>query len=322
MAPVIIQLQIRKDTAANWTAANPVLLAGEPAYETDTGLQKIGDGTTAWNSLDYAGGGTGDGDVFGPASSTNDVFPLFDGVTGKLLKNSTYGPTSFAPLAFTYTDASTFEVNHAENDQCSFKLTFVNNSYPSTRTGKLFFGSLKDNHAYFYKETEVQVQEYVGNPDWGGTVSNLCTIWSAVGLNAVQESATVDGDLTLDSVVGTFYLNFYVWQEASSYTPEMTIELDSVSGIAYMSFSDAYSGDVKFGIDANSVAYLELVGETGSYLKCGSDNVYLEGSYAPTRNWGILASAPSSGMIAGDMYYNSGTSKACYYTGSAWVDLN
>lgn len=45
--------QTRRDTAANWTSANPTLSAGEPGYETDTGKLKIGDGSTAWTSLAY-----------------------------------------------------------------------------------------------------------------------------------------------------------------------------------------------------------------------------------------------------------------------------
>lgn len=47
------QIQIRRDTAANWTAANPVLANGEWALETDTRLLKLGDGVTAWTALDY-----------------------------------------------------------------------------------------------------------------------------------------------------------------------------------------------------------------------------------------------------------------------------
>jgi hypothetical protein len=46
-------IKIRRDTAANWQANNPVLAEGEFGYETDTGRLKIGDGTTAWNSLPY-----------------------------------------------------------------------------------------------------------------------------------------------------------------------------------------------------------------------------------------------------------------------------
>ena len=43
----------RRDTASNWTTNITVLLAGELGYETDTKKFKIGDGTTAWQSLDY-----------------------------------------------------------------------------------------------------------------------------------------------------------------------------------------------------------------------------------------------------------------------------
>ncbi len=51
------QIQLRRDTAANWTAANPILAQGEPGYETDTKKMKYGDGTTNWNTLSYASGG-------------------------------------------------------------------------------------------------------------------------------------------------------------------------------------------------------------------------------------------------------------------------
>jgi hypothetical protein len=51
---VVTQIQIRRGTASQWTSANPTLAAGEQGYETDTGKMKIGDGSTAWNSLAYA----------------------------------------------------------------------------------------------------------------------------------------------------------------------------------------------------------------------------------------------------------------------------
>ncbi|MEJ0072554.1 MAG: hypothetical protein WDN27_00435 [Candidatus Saccharibacteria bacterium] len=46
-----VQIKWRRDTAANWSTNNPTLAAGEPGFETDTGQYKIGDGTSAWNSL-------------------------------------------------------------------------------------------------------------------------------------------------------------------------------------------------------------------------------------------------------------------------------
>lgn len=49
----LVRIQIRRDTAANWTAANPVLAAGEPAVESDTGKTKVGDGIRNWAALPY-----------------------------------------------------------------------------------------------------------------------------------------------------------------------------------------------------------------------------------------------------------------------------
>jgi hypothetical protein len=45
------RMQQRRGTAAQWTAANPVLAAGEIGFETDTNKFKIGDGVNAWNTL-------------------------------------------------------------------------------------------------------------------------------------------------------------------------------------------------------------------------------------------------------------------------------
>lgn len=49
------RFQFKRATAANWTSFNPVLSAGEPGAELDTGLMKIGDGTSTWTALPYAG---------------------------------------------------------------------------------------------------------------------------------------------------------------------------------------------------------------------------------------------------------------------------
>ena len=49
-----VQIQLRRDTAANWTSSNPTLAQGEMGVETDTAYYKIGDGTTAWTSLSYS----------------------------------------------------------------------------------------------------------------------------------------------------------------------------------------------------------------------------------------------------------------------------
>ncbi len=73
-----VQIQLRRDTASNWTSADPTLAAGEFAIETDTDKYKIGDGSTAWTSLGYS-------------SLPSNVLPLAGGaMTGAITTNSTF----------------------------------------------------------------------------------------------------------------------------------------------------------------------------------------------------------------------------------------
>lgn len=48
----IITRQVeRKMTTIQWSALNPVLVAGEEGYDTTAKRSKIGDGVLSWNSL-------------------------------------------------------------------------------------------------------------------------------------------------------------------------------------------------------------------------------------------------------------------------------
>ena len=50
---VKVTLQVRNDSAADWTTRNPVLAEGEYGVEIDTFLIKIGDGVRTWVNLPY-----------------------------------------------------------------------------------------------------------------------------------------------------------------------------------------------------------------------------------------------------------------------------
>jgi hypothetical protein len=66
---VVTQIQVRRGTASQWTSTNPTLAAGEWGFETDTGKVKIGNGSTAWNSLGYQGAGDIEGVTAGTGLS-------------------------------------------------------------------------------------------------------------------------------------------------------------------------------------------------------------------------------------------------------------
>lgn len=50
-----VRIQLRRDSEANWIAANPILAEGEAAFSLDKNRVKIGDGNTIWSSLEYVG---------------------------------------------------------------------------------------------------------------------------------------------------------------------------------------------------------------------------------------------------------------------------
>jgi hypothetical protein len=72
------KIQLRRDTALNWTNTNPILSQGEPGYETDTGKIKYGDGVTEWNDLDYSGFSGDYDDLTGTPVIPADIAELTD----------------------------------------------------------------------------------------------------------------------------------------------------------------------------------------------------------------------------------------------------
>lgn len=85
-----LQIQLRRDTSSNWTSVNPILAQGEIGIETNTLKFKIGNGSTAWNSLAYATSDTA-------TSATN----LANGAAGQIPYQTGSGATSFTSTGTT-----------------------------------------------------------------------------------------------------------------------------------------------------------------------------------------------------------------------------
>jgi hypothetical protein len=94
-----VQIQLRRDTASNWTSANPTLAAGEFAIETDTDKYKIGDGTTAWASLAYSSL---------PAGTATIASPTFTGVPAGPTAAANTNTTQLATTAFVMTEVGDY----------------------------------------------------------------------------------------------------------------------------------------------------------------------------------------------------------------------
>ncbi len=100
-----IQIQVRRDTAANWTSEDPTLAEGEFGMETDTFQLKIGDGATAWVGLPYVIDSanpfdqdlnTTDPVEFTGLTSNGLIYPTADGTAGQGIVTDGAGNLSFA----------------------------------------------------------------------------------------------------------------------------------------------------------------------------------------------------------------------------------
>ena len=67
---MLYQLKIKRDTAADFQTANTVLADGEFSLETDTGKMKVGNGSTAYNSLQFVTEDPATADNVGHGGST------------------------------------------------------------------------------------------------------------------------------------------------------------------------------------------------------------------------------------------------------------
>lgn len=133
------QIQLRRGNAADWSTANPVLAEGELSLELDTKKFKIGDGTTAWNSLPYSTGAPttrvvslADSSTVTLNSDTTDIgFQINTQAAGTLTVAAPAGtPTNGQKIMFRLksTNIQTFSWNSAFDGSNDLPL-------PSTSTG-------------------------------------------------------------------------------------------------------------------------------------------------------------------------------------------
>jgi hypothetical protein len=76
------RIKLRRDTAANWNSANPVLALGEPGYDTTNNKIKVGNGTSTWTQLSYLTDESGGGGELTTDRLVNGELEVVLGSTG------------------------------------------------------------------------------------------------------------------------------------------------------------------------------------------------------------------------------------------------
>ena len=122
-------MQQRRGTAAQWTAANPILAAGEIGFETDTSKFKMGNGSSTWTALQYFAnaselsaliGGAGTFlDTLGELAAAIDDDPQFYLTIGTTITNHANASTLVHGIADTAALALKSEVESASSGAAS-----------------------------------------------------------------------------------------------------------------------------------------------------------------------------------------------------------
>lgn len=229
------RFQFRRANASAWTASNPTLAAGELGYELDTGKFKIGNGSTAWNSLVYAANSSG------IETLTNKTISLGSNIiTGTLEQfNSALSDQDFATLAGTETLTNktfpSLTVFDSVNDNPSITVTDSTGiNYTTVDDGYLEVGGT-NSYVYLWGNGEVG--------RWDGTQTSYVS-WEGH---------------THDEIIGTTYL--YPYDETATQTFQ-TIEFQDEfkNALVWQSGQNVSIGGLRWPLGFN------FIGRTVSVL--------------------------------------------------------
>lgn len=179
-------VQWRRATAAEWTAANPVLRQGEAGYEIGTGKFKIGDGTSTWNSLAYFGasasftdnsdGGFTSGGV--KLAGYNWINTTFAKIANAVaLSNADPQPLSTIPSAGTSVDAARIDHIH--------KIPLARPMVGNIGTGSQFLMGKEGGSI-----TPYQMNRALFGMIWVATPSRKPLVVSKISLNVLTAGAS------------------------------------------------------------------------------------------------------------------------------------
>lgn len=182
-------IQFLRGTKSAITAENPVLLAGQPCFETDTGQMKVGNGTAAYNSLPYVGSDTGSTVSYGSSSTAA-------GTAAKVATIANYKLVTGALVLIEFTATNT-----AANPTLNISSTGAKAIYYNGAAVTASY--LKAQHIYMMRYNGTQY-DIVGDIDTAGTdtkVTNTLNNAAKAFVTGTTSSSTNTGTQVFDSGV-------------------------------------------------------------------------------------------------------------------------
>ena len=302
MSKFYARMQQRRGTAAEWTAANPILQAGEIGYETDTEQFKIGNGTDTWSALEYWEGAlpdqTSNSGKFLTTDGTDaawadvDTFPSQSGNSGYFLT------TDGTAVAWAEVDALPTQTG---NTGYYLKTDGTTASWDELSIDDLVAVSLNDIDGVTITGTPLEGQSLI----YDSSTSQWINVESggSVSVSATAPIGPDHGDMWWNSEDAVLYV-YYVDVDADGYWVEATAGPLLNQALADLSDTNITSPTTDQTLVYNETQWVNQDSSGG----------------------GLTVSAtPPAGPDNGDMWFSSNDGKTyVYYSdgdSSQWVEV-
>jgi len=346
MSKFYARMQQRRGTAAEWTAANPILQAGEIGYETDTEQFKIGNGTDTWSAIEYWEGAlpdqTSNSGKFLTTDGTDaawadvDTFPSQSGNSGYFLT------TDGTAVAWAEVDALPTQTG---NTGYYLKTDGTTASWDELSIDDLVAVSLDDIDGVTITGTPGEGQSLI----YDSSTSQWINVESggSVSVSATAPAGPDNGDMWWNSEDAVLYV-YYVDVDADGYWVEATAGPLLNQALADLSDTNITSPTIDQTLVYNGTQWVNQDSSGGGLTvsatsPAGPDNgdmwfssndgkTYVYYSDGDSSQWVEVGASvsidttPPGSPVAGDMWWDSDDGKLFIYyndgTSSQWVNAS
>lgn len=251
---------IRSDTKANWTTADPTLKKGEVGIELDTNRFKIGDNSTAWNSLGYYSSV-----LYGTLSTSGNTTTFTQSGTNANVSADThalYIDTSTKKI-YRYNGSDYVVIGGGADSLFVSNTTNATSAAASTSNGNTYI------HLY---NADNSTNDYVKLTGSGfikvtNDASNVITIQNTVGYSSTGGSTNGASKLIQANSSGYLPSSFVNGAASSIINSNLTTNKvlisDSNGKVTVSSIDSEFASSLLGGIATNNEGYTELLNALG-----------------------------------------------------------
>jgi hypothetical protein len=292
---VQVKIQLRGDTAANWASVNPVLLNNELGLETDTKKLKVGNGSTAWNSLAYFPSIVTGGTVLGNLEIGTTGTLTFEGSTADGFE-TTLGVIN--PTA----DRTINLPNQSGTVIVSGNATIVDADIAAN--AEIAVSKLADGAARQLLQTDAAGTgvEWTDNVDVPGTLD-------VTGAATFDAAVTIAGDLTVNGTTTNINTTNLVVEDKNIILGDVATPTDTTADGGGITLKGATDKTINWSDTTDSWTFNQPTITTGSstaasFIPTGS-TVPTNGVYLPSAN-NVAISTNGTGRLFVDSSGNVG----------------